>query len=148
MRWKTVALLFALAALIAGCGSDNSSSDSSSSTALTKSEFLKQGNAICAKGNKEINQAQGDLGPQSSQADIEAFVTDTIIPSIQGQVDDLRALTPPAGDEQTVDEILTAAEDGLAKAKQDPASLTGGGDPFAKANKLATDYGLTACGAG
>ena len=48
--------LAAAGLIVTGCGSDSSSS-TTSTTALTKSEFLAQGNAICAKGNKAINQA-------------------------------------------------------------------------------------------
>ena len=53
---RLIALLAALGAvalIVAGCGSDSSTTDSTAS--LTKAEYLKQGNAICAAGNKEIN---------------------------------------------------------------------------------------------
>ena len=60
----------AIVGLIAtGCG--GSSSSSTTSTALTKSEFLAKGNAICAKGNKTISQAAkqtfGNSKPSASQ---------------------------------------------------------------------------------
>ena len=44
----------AIAMIVAGCGGGGDSTTDSGS--LTKAEFLKQGNAVCAKGNKEIEE--------------------------------------------------------------------------------------------
>jgi hypothetical protein len=64
---------------------------------------------------------------------------------IQGEIDGLRALGAPAGDEQQVDAILNEAQSALDKTKQDPSVLANT-DPFKKANQDAKAYGLTACG--
>jgi len=146
-----VAVIATAAVVIAGCGGGSSSTTGDSGTALSKSEFLAKGNAICAKGNQEINAAAKKVFTQSaapSQADQEKFATDTLIPNIQQQIDGIEALTPPAGDEDQVNAITDAAQSALDKAKQDPTTLTdqGGSDPFAQANKLADAYGLTKCG--
>ena len=46
-----------------------------------------------------------------------------------------------------VEAIVEAAEEGIEKGEEDPTSLTvESGGPFAKANRLAREYGLTACG--
>jgi hypothetical protein len=152
MRARFVVPLAGLIAglVLAGCGGG----DSSSTTALSKSEFVAQGNAICAKGDKEINAAAEKTFTQSqapSQATQEKFVTDTVIPSIQGQIDGIDALPPPSGDEDQVQAIVDAAQGALDKVKADPSSITGqgsGSDPFADANKLANAYGLDQCGSG
>jgi len=77
-------------------------------------------------------------------------VTDSVIPNIQNQVDAVRALTPPSGDEDQVKSFLDAAQQALDKAEADPSLFFEGSqnDPFAKANKLASDYGLKVCGQG
>ena len=154
-RARTAAFLLAavaLALVAAGCGDDDDSGDSGdgSATALTKEEFLQQGNAICANGNAELDAVTANFGPGTSPAEIEAFVTDTLVPNVQGQIDDLSALTPPEGDEEEVEAILTAAEDALAEVEEVPSTVTedGGTDPFNEANRLAEDYGLVACGSG
>jgi hypothetical protein len=55
-------------------------------------------------------------------------------------------LRPPHGETQEVEAIITAAEEAIEKGEEDPASLvTDSGGPFTKANKLAREYGLTAC---
>jgi hypothetical protein len=55
MRPRLVVALGGLIAtfILAGCGGSSSSS-STSGEALSKSQFLAQGNAICAKGEEEI----------------------------------------------------------------------------------------------
>lgn len=131
---------------LAACGGSDDST-----TALTKAEFLKQGNAICEKGNQRIGKAAEEEFPRSgakpSQGELEGFVTQTVIPSVQRQLDQIGELTPPAADEEEVEAILSAAQSGLDKAKADPSLLTKEGPgPFEKANELADEYGLTTCG--
>jgi hypothetical protein len=136
--------------VLAGCGGSDSTTSSTSET-LTKSEFVAKANAICAKGNQEIR-AEGkklfSSGQAPSKAAQEKFVTGTVIPSIQQQVDGVDALPAPAGDEQKVQAIVDAARSALAKVKQDPALITeqAQSDPFAQADKLTNAYGMTQCG--
>ncbi len=162
MRTRFVVPLVGLMAglVLAGCGGGDSSSTTTSASGasgeqgavLTKSEFVAQGNAICEKGDKEIGAAAKKIFTQSqapSQADQEKFVTDTVIPNIQGQIDAIAALSPPSGDEDQVQGIVDAAQSALDKAKADPSLITDEGsasDPFTEANKLADAYGLDKCG--
>jgi hypothetical protein len=140
----------------AGCGSDkkDSSSTNGSSASISKKEFLRKGNAICAAGNKEINsQGKKLFGTQQKQkkpskSEMRQFATVVLIPSVQKQVDQIKALGTPKGDEAKVNAILDAAQQGIDESKKNPLVLTdeGGKDPFKKANKLARDYGLKVCG--
>ena len=77
------------------------------------------------------------------------FAKDTIIPSVQSQINGVRALGAPAGDKAKVSAIVNAAQSALDKAKKNPIVLTQNGpDPFKKANQLSKAYGLTVCGSG
>jgi len=127
--------------LFAGCGD-------SDDDAPSKSEFLAKGNAICAKGNKDIDAAAEKAFGESqpTKQEIEDFATQSAIPSVESQVSQLRDLKPPKDDEDQVDAILAAAEADIEKVKADPSLFEGDTDPFADANKLAEDYGLTECG--
>jgi len=140
-------LMVGLAA--AGCGSSSNSS-TSTTAALTKPQFLKQGNAICEKGNQQINAAAQKLfgkNKQPSKADATKFATDTLIPSVQSSIDGLKALGAPKGDEAKVNAIITSAQAALDKFKKDPALVASNkAHPFKQSNKLARDYGLKVCG--
>jgi hypothetical protein len=93
----------------------------------------------------------GQFKGRPSQAEIESFVTETVVPSIQGQVDQIQALGAPDGDEDEIDGIVGDTEQILAQAKADPSIIAGeenGADPFADVNRRLTAYGLTECGRG
>jgi len=142
--------IVAVALVAAGCGS---SKKTHTTPALTKAEFLKKGNAICKKGNDQINKAAQKVflnrKTKPSKAQLNTFATGTLIPSVQSQINGVKALGAPKGDEAKVNAIITTAQAALDKAKTDPILLTGSKhDPFAKSNKLAKAYGLTVCGSG
>jgi hypothetical protein len=151
------ALILTVGLVAAGCGSSNNSS-TSTTAALTKAEFLKKGNAVCKKGNQQINTAANQTfsrkkypnGPPPKSLQVK-FATDTVIPSIQTQINGIKALSPPSGDEAKVKAIVDSAQAALDKAKADPTALLQNNpknDPFAETNKLANAYGLTVCGSG
>jgi hypothetical protein len=129
-------------AAFAGCGGG--------SDHLTKAEFDKQANAICKKGNQEINQAAKTVFTTKqapSKADFEKFANDTLIPSVQKQIDQISDLNPPSADEDQVNAIVDEAQSALDQVKKDPTVLEQeNNDPFKKANQLANAYGMTVCG--
>jgi hypothetical protein len=143
----------ALALVAAGCGGDDD--DTSTTASLTKAEFLKQGNAICAAGNQKIDAGfeeyikKHDIGrnEEPTPAQMEELAETVLLPQIKEQVEGVKSLPAPSGDEADVEAIVTAAEEAIEKAEDDPASIaTEGSGPFGKANALARDYGLTVCG--
>jgi len=147
-----LAVVVAIGVLIAGCG--GSSDNGSESSTLTKAEFLKQGNAICAKGNDEIEagfesfvqQHHMKKNQRPTAAELKGVAEEVLVPIISRQVKEIRALGTPEGDEQKVEGFLTAAEEALEKAEQNPSILTQeNNDPFEAVNKKAASYGLTKC---
>lgn len=150
-----LASVAAIALVAAGCGS---SSDTTGSTeaSITKSQYLKEGNAVCAAGNKEIEEGFEEFAkeegideksPPSEDQSKKASET-ILIPAINKQIEGLRSLGTPEGDEGELDELLTSAEEALEKGEEDPVALIEeeGGDPFAEVDKAAREYGLTVCG--
>jgi len=136
------AALLTGAVFVAGCGGGDDE--------LTKAEFLKQGNAICAKGNKEIDQSAKQVfttKQEPSKEQLNKFAEDTLIPSVQGQIDDLRDLNPPSDLDDQVSTLLDDAQAALDKGKDDPSILTSEKqDPFKAVNQTAEKLGLKACG--
>jgi hypothetical protein len=151
--------LFAIAALLivglaaAGCGSSSSSSSSTSTTAaITKAAFLKQGNAICKKGNQEIN-AEGkkvfSKTKKPTQAQMTQFATATLIPHIQAEISGIKALGAPKGDEAQVNAMVASAQSALDQGKKNPTLLvSNNSNLFKHTNQLTNAYGLTVCGGG
>lgn len=142
-------------ALIAGCGGGSDSSTEATTSSMTKAAFLKKGNAICAKGNKEIEQGFEEFGKEHkfsktnepTQAELEEAAEEVLIPNIRKELDGIRALGAPSGEEAEVEKILAAAEKGLKKGEEDPGVMIKEGEgPFKEANQLAREFGLTTCG--
>jgi hypothetical protein len=133
---------------LAGCGSAAKSTSvaiDSSAPPITKREFVRRANAICAKGNAQSKAAGAHLGTEPSEAQVVAFVKHTQVPGVQAQVDALKALGAPRGDEAIVAKMLTLAQAGVDAVKARPAIVTSGADVFARFASVAHPYGLTSC---
>ncbi len=146
------AAVLASALLVVGCGS---SDNDSTETALTKQQFIAKADAICKQGNKEIEEGfesfaeQNDI-PQNqepSKGQGREIVETVLVPSIDSQAEDIRALGAPSGDEDEISAMLDSLDEAVEEAEEDPEALFASkSDPFAKPNKLAREYGLKVCG--
>jgi hypothetical protein len=161
----TALLCAAIALAVAGCGGgdDSSSTTVSSTTAvgatgasggapLSTDEFITQADAICTSSNDEVDaQAQQVFGGQQpTDAQLAQFINDTLIPSLEDEINGIDALTPPAGDEDQVQAIIDAVNTALDKVKANPqlVAASANNGPFAEADQLAKAYGLKVCGQG
>ncbi|MGN6275395.1 MAG: hypothetical protein ACTHNP_05610 [Solirubrobacterales bacterium] len=144
-------VLLALILASTGCGS---SGGPESTGSLSKAEFLKKGNAICAKGSEEINKAYEEFsrkhvagGKTPSEALLDEAAAEIVLPVREREVRLLRALGTPSGQEQRVDAMLTAWEEGIEKGEKDPNSLRKAGPEFAfyKSYSMGIAYGLKKC---
>jgi ABC-type lipoprotein release transport system permease subunit len=141
-----VGSVMALALIAAGCGGGDDNSDSTT-TSLTKGEWIAQADAICQQGNQEIEQAaRQQFGNQKpTAAEVQQFGTGTALPNTQTQVDKIRALGAPSGDEDEVNKILDTVQADIDKAK---SAGNVEDSTFADGNALAKQYGLKVCGQG
>jgi hypothetical protein len=129
-----------LVALGCGGGDDN----------LTKAQFIQQADAICKKGNKQIDAAAEKIFPTKqgpSKAQLTQFASETLIPNIQRQVDDVRALDEPSEDSDQVNEFLDSADAELDKGREDPLYMTSD-QSFSKTNEMGKQYGFKVCSQG
>ena len=159
--------LLAVAAVVAGCGGGGSSSSStggdstsggsteadSGGAAPTKAAFIKEADAICTADENELNKeieafakennidlTEGEL---SSDQETELF-QELALPNIAKQAEALAALTPPEGEEETIEELtdtLTSEVEEAEDAGGPPAD-----DTLAGATKMAKAYGFKSCG--
>ena len=151
MRSRLLALLGVLAVTVAvGCGDDDE--ESTTEAAPTKEGFIAEADQICTEGDEEISQAEQEVLGQGrpSPQEQEEFLTGTVVPSIQDQIDGIRGLTPPEGDEQQIAEFLDTAQSALDEVEQNPELILQGeegsaGDPFAETAQLGEQYGFEVC---
>jgi hypothetical protein len=147
-----IVAVIAAAMLVAGCGGGGDSSGSSTGS-ISKEEFAAKANAICKNGTERLQTAIGHILKDQpnitkvSQAEQEKIVTTVLVPNVSREVKELRALGAPDGDEERVDAMVTALEEGVETAERDPQAVTKSSDAiFGIASRIAGEYGLTTCG--
>jgi len=136
-----LAIALLAAGTTAGCGGDDEEP-------LSKAEYIKQGDAICKKASAELEKEAKEQFPgneEPSGEELTGFAEDVLKPNLEGQLNDLRDLTPPEDDADTVNAIYEKVETGLAKLEDDPKVLLSSDDPFEPANDAAADYGFKEC---
>jgi hypothetical protein len=131
---------------------------------LSKPQYIVQGDMICARSDERIDKAAVDffrllrekkdhgfghdaISPSPEQ--LEQFGQTDVLPNLQREIDELRALRVPKGDEQTVARIYASAQAGLDRLKKDPSLLKVDSSvdaAFSEADKFAADYGFKKCG--
>lgn len=146
-----VAALVALAALVAGCGGGDDTTSEETVT-LTKTEFVKQGDAICKKGNdqsekeaEEFAEENGFTLEKASKDQLEEAVGEVLVPNLNQQAEELGELGAPEGDEEQVEEIVVSLEGAADEIEEDP-SLVFEDEVLKEPSKLADDYGFKVCG--
>jgi hypothetical protein len=139
-----------IALVVAGCGGGDSSTTAGS---ISKEEFIAKANAICKKGTARLQKAifAALKNPRNltkvSEAEQIKIVTTAMVPNISREAKELRALGVPEGDEEKVDAMISALEEGVETAEQDPQAVTKSSDVvFGISSRIAGEYGLTACG--
>jgi hypothetical protein len=150
---KKISALFLCAlagALAVGCGGSSS---------LSKAEFIKQGDAICLKGNKKKGAAleafllKSGAGPNKpltlKQAAYET--TKVLMPPIQAMAEELNELGAPAGEEAKVEAITDGVEKAVTASDDEAEAWLKNGkigqynDPFEDVAKLSAGYGFKNC---
>ncbi len=133
-----------LTVFVSACGSDDK---------LSKSDYLTQGNAICQKANDEIGAASEGFPTDRppTQDEFTKFTSETLIPKIGKQIDDLDKLNPPSELKDAVDKLIASARADYTKMQADikadlEAFMNSEEDPFASSNARANAIGLTVCG--
>ena len=142
-----VGTLFTAGALVlSGCGGGGGSKR------LTKAEYTKQANKVCAKWNT----AAKSLGQPKSLADVDRWVKKAA-PMLKTELSDLRKLQPPASEEKDVNAWLATGDAQLKLIKQLSAAskandmtkflkIANDGQKSSKAGDLLTKkLGLTEC---
>ncbi len=165
------ALAASLVLAVAGCGGDDGGTVITDVDALVPStrDYIVQADTICSNSDQGIQteaEARFGIGADDftvtpsgqivfkpgrrpTDRQIERFGSQVVIPAFRDQLARLRALTPPAGDEATLESIFRAAERGIARLQADPAIFNdsaGVRAELAEAKRLGRRYGFFDCG--
>jgi hypothetical protein len=137
-----LASLAFIIALAVGCGGSDDTP--------TKAEFIAQADAICKKAHTALDQAFSKAfagNQQPNQAQLNKFAVEELVPTVQGEIDDVSKIDPPSGDADQVNAIIGAAQSGVDKIKADPAVLSPQVkfDPLGRNHRLARAYGMKEC---
>ncbi len=152
--------ILAAGLVLAACGSSND--NSSSTTGTSKAEFVRKATAVCLKGNARIGRAVHDalkvqarlahkrnepIGPPTGA--VIAKLGEDAIPTIQKELDQIRALGPAPGAEHKIKALLDEEQSAVDNVRADPAQFGSQSKtaPF-RTSKVAEDYGLSFCGFG
>ena len=145
-----VGMAIALVAL-AGCGGSDDGGEETQET-LTKVEFIERGDEICSKAEErsepeaeEFAEENGFDLEKATDGELEEAIAAVLVPALNQQAEEIDALGAPEGDEEEIDAIVAALENGTAEVEDDPG-LVLEGTPLKEASQLARDYGFEACG--
>ena len=146
-------LVLVAAILAAGCGSDSVAPSTTTTTGPpTKAHFLISADQICHSFESQIEAAGDDIFTRKRQpkpSEVRRFALRIAVPKLQDEIDAVRSLGAPKGDEQEVESILEASEQGVRQIRQNPELIAGGDAPpgLKEAGRLAKAYGSGECGA-
>ncbi len=147
-----LAVLVAVGLVAGACGNGDE--------ALSKADYVEQANVICAASNAQaeliFEEVTADLPDEPTPQQVSEAVVEIatrMTPIIEAQLDDLRALRAPEGDEDTLAVLfddVEAAQEEFIQLTEDAAAGDQAAfreeDPFADVNQRAIQYGLTVCG--
>ncbi len=143
--------------LTAGCGGSDSASQtdsgSESTVELSKAEFVNKASIVCKAAQERTTEEFGKYinenriptsGPGVAAKAADAFRV-VFRPAVEKEIDALGELNPPQKDEQEVDTILAALQQGLDEAEDDPLEFIQTSSTFEDASRLAIAYGIPVC---
>jgi hypothetical protein len=135
--------------IAAGCGGSGGSEEEAASAPLTKAQFIKQADAICANAVEDREAAaeawrkEQPAGSAETPNEIEQGLKEVIAPALQQQAEDLEALAAPAEDRTEVAHMISTLASAGQMMEQEPKEAFQSSIP--KFEREAKDYGLESC---
>jgi hypothetical protein len=134
---------------LAACGGSGETTP-----ALTKAEFIAQGDEICAKGDEEGQEQSNEFAEENdidvespTEAQKEEVVLDILVPVLSEEAEKLGELGPPEGEEAEVEAMISALENAAEELEEEPQRAFSAADtPLKEASKLAKEFGFETCG--
>ena len=143
---------------VAGCGGDDSTSADSTTAGVTgftgeaptdPISYHLAADKYCRQAEHELDRAANEAfgGETPSPEALTDFVNEVYLPVMRRQMEQIRTIPIPPGEEDAVNAIYDAFDEGLAQAEEDPESLLQAPpEGIERASELAADYGFDDCG--
>lgn len=161
----------AIAVLAMGCGSSDDSQSATDSvggstasgegagmprqeiatSSLSRDEFVKQANRACSQARAgSLEEVAAYEKSHRSEGLPQAVLSENAIKTVtlsitETEIDALRRLGAPEGDEEEIKAIITALEKSSSEAKNPAVGYREVSDKFADVNKKLQAYGLARC---
>ncbi|TMK58950.1 MAG: hypothetical protein E6G51_01175 [Actinobacteria bacterium] len=128
--------------LISGCG-DSSDADP---VLLGEAAYVKRATAICEGTEKKELEGAIDYSKEHPSAKAVEMVEPVLLPLLERQGEQMRALGVPSGNEAAVESMMEEFEAALEESKENPQSVAGAStNPFKEYDRLAKEADLVAC---
>ena len=147
MTIRYPSLLIALVAMAAlppltGCGSE----DSSEAVILPKDEYAKKADLICSEAGGEQGKIAAAYFKKHPNAEEIDLVEPAGIPPLEKEIEELRELGLPRGQEAETEAFIEELESALEDLKAEPkGALSEKDNPYEKANELGAKLELGDC---
>jgi hypothetical protein len=127
-RWILAIIgLAAIAALGSGCGG---SGEDEATASVTKAQFVKEADAICAERNKKwdasVASYKKKLQAENASLDEEhvgELISSSLVPLMKDELGQMEGLGAPAGDEESIDKMLGARSKAVAELEAEPLAV-------------------------
>ena len=143
------ALIAAPSLIATGCGGSGSEDET-----LSKSEFIRRADSLCRKVDQReagefaaYGRANAKSFNQDPEKGLEKAIRVLVLPSIRKEIEEIKTLGIPEGDEDQVEGFFTEVEAAIAKTDEDPLSIENSRpqSPFFPSYKLGRAYGFNNC---
>jgi hypothetical protein len=150
-------LVIAICALAVGCGDDNDSASAGSdghsitTSSLGKKQFIKKANTACSETREGLLEKLSSYAERNKGIPEGVLIADAfravMVPAAEEEIAAIRKLGAPEGDEEKIEAILTAQQQGIDEVKQvkRAKTLTEFSDHFQASDEQLKEYGLTIC---
>ena len=144
-RLEAIVAILSLAVLLAGCGSK-----------YTKSDFVARADGICTNAVREIRSLKTPSATAGQELHALSQYLAKVLPIVQSEASQIRALKRPGGDPTALDRYLSAQAEVVAQygrlaaaAKRGDEQGVASAEAKLQASPVASQaaqYGLHACG--
>lgn len=138
---KLILVVLAAAALGAGCGSGSDSID--------KAAFVEKANAVCKQANAKMRGqiaaiTASKAGVKQEEIDL-ALMKEAVIPGMQAELDEIRALGIPSEKEKQARAFLAAQQQAIESAEANPTTFFSSEKTLEAVELAGTRYGIREC---